>query len=155
MAFGTASKVMARYVLGLGQNNRKTSTDAYKMALYKNTGTPTNKVSTYTLSKYNGTSSAWVTANEVSGTGYTAGGKALASVTWTQSTNKLKFTSANVTWTSTTVATAYGAFVYDTTAGATWVTTGIAYLSFGGANSVTAGTFTVSISATGIALVTC
>jgi|SRR6478736_1132596 len=55
-----------------------------------------------------------VVANEVTGTGYTAGGQALASktVTYDAATNTTKFDAADVTWSSSSVTARY-AVVYD------------------------------------------
>lgn len=55
-----------------------------------------------------------VVANEVSGTGYTAGGQALAgkTVTYDASTNTVKFDANDVTWAGSTVTARY-AVVYD------------------------------------------
>ena len=150
----TNSKVFAFYVLGIGTNTRKLSTDTYSCALFKTTVVPTNKYGTATKAKteYEGTGSTWSATNQSSGTGYTAGGKALTSVTWTQATNVLHFKAANLTWTTVTV-TAYGDLVYDTTTGHT--NSGLCYNYFGGQFTSSGGTFTVTWSATGIFKVTC
>lgn len=148
----SASKVFAYSVLQVGSNAVKYSSDAYKVALYSsNTMTPDNTVTTAALTEYNGTSSQWVTANEVSGTGYTAGGVSVSSPTWTQSTNVITFTSAGTPqWTSASF-TAYGGLVYDTTV----LNEGLCYNYFGGAQTVTSGTFTINWNASGIATFTC
>lgn len=151
------SKVFAYAVLEVGTNAHKLSTDAVKCALFKTTVAPTNKyaAATKTKTRYAGTTSTWSTANESSGTGYTAGGKALASVTWGQVTNVLHYKAATITWTTVTV-TAYGDLVYDTTSTITIKKTyGLCYNYFGGQFTSTAGTFTVTWSATGIFKVTC
>jgi hypothetical protein len=137
----SASKVFAYSVLDVGNNNVKYGTDAYKIALYSsNTITPDNTVTTAALSEYNGAASQWVTGGEVSGTGYSAGGVALSSPSWGQSTSYVSFTCATApSWSSATF-TAYGSLVYDTTNSSK----GLCYLYFGGSQSVTSGTFTVS-----------
>lgn len=55
-----------------------------------------------------------VVANEVTGTGYTAGGQALASktLTYDAATNTLKIDAADVTWASSSITARY-AVVYD------------------------------------------
>lgn len=55
-----------------------------------------------------------VVANQVTGTGYTAGGQALASksVTYDASTNTVKFDADDTTWASSTLTARY-AIVYD------------------------------------------
>jgi len=153
MAFGSNSKVFARTVYSQisGGHAFNWSADALKIALYGNTGTPDNTVTTDALTEYNGAASQWVTANEVTGTGYTAGGVAVTPLAVTQSTNVVEFTSSgSPNWTSATI-TAYGCLVYDTTIS----NIGLCFNSFGGAQTVTAGTFTVAWNASGIATFTC
>lgn len=124
------------------------TSDSYKVALYQsNTMTPDRTVTTAALTEYNGSGSQWVTANEVSGTGYTAGGVAVTPIALSQTTNVVEFTSSGTpTWTTATF-TAYGCLVYDTTVS----NEGLSFNYFGGAQSVTAGTFSVSWNASGIA----
>jgi hypothetical protein len=150
MAWST-SKVFAFAVLQALENNVKPSTDSYKVALYGNSGTPDNTVTTAALTEYNGAASQWVTANEVSGTGYTAGGVAVTPIAVTQTTNVITFTSSgSPQWTGATFS-AYGGLVYDTTV----ANQGISFNYFGGVQTVTSGTFTVSWNASGIATFTC
>lgn len=145
------SKVFARAVLNMGSNAVKPSTDAYKVALYVAAMTPDNTVTTDVLTEYNGTASQWVTANESSGTGYSAGGVSVSSPTWTQSSNVVTFTSAGTPqWTGATITTS-GGLVYDTTVS----NEGLCYTYWGGSQSVTAGTLTVNWNASGIATFTC
>jgi hypothetical protein len=155
----SASKVFAFTVLDVGENNVKFSTDAYNVALYSsNTMTPDNTVTTQALCSYNGTASQWVTANESSATGYTAGGTSVSSPTWTQSSNVVTFTSAGTpSWTVTSgTLTAYGCLVYDTTVGTSTTHPGLSYNYFGGAQTVSgSGTFTINWNASGIATFTC
>ena len=96
----------------------------------------------------------WATpdANEISGTGYTAGGAALGSKTVTQddSDNEGVFDAANAEWTSASF-TAYHAVIYSDTA------TGkplICSIDFDGAQTVTSGTFTIQWAAEGIVNIT-
>lgn len=100
---------------------------------------------------FNADTSLWasVSANELAASGgYTTGGATLASKTVTQddTNDKGVFDAADVSWTSATF-TAYFAVIYDDT------TTGdmlIATIDFGGAQQVTAGTFTIQWNASGI-----
>ncbi len=125
-------------------------TDTVKIALYGNSGTP-DKLATMANIGYN--TGQWVTGNEVSGTGYTAGGATLASVTYGidgTATNALAYHAANPSWTTATF-TAYGDLVYDSsiTAG-TVAKQGICFHSYGGsAQTISGGTFTVSWFSTG------
>ena len=127
-------------------------TDTVKIALFGNTGTP-NKLDTMAHIGYNSAGGQWVTANEVSGTGYTAGGVALSSVTYGidgTATNALAYHAANPSWAGASF-TAYGDLVYDhsITAG-TVADQGICFLSFGGsAETISGGTFTVAFFSTG------
>lgn len=88
-----------------------------------------------------------VNTNEISGTGYTTGGVALASQTVTQDdTNDLAyFDAADSTWTTATF-TAYHAVLNDVTASNNLLCS----IDFGGAKSVTAGTFTIQWASGGI-----
>lgn len=147
MAFGTSSKVFAFAQLQMGKALLNLSTDSYKVALYGNSGTPDNTVTTAVLTEYNGAASQWVTANEVSSANYTAGGTAVTPITFTQSTNVVTFTSSGTpTWTTVTFSS-NGCLVYDTTVSSE----GLSFNAFGGAQSVTAGTFTINWNASGIA----
>ena len=151
MAFGSNSKVFAFAVAQMMANTVKPTTDSYKVALYGNSGTPDNTVTTAVLTEYNGAASAWVTGNETSGTGYTAGGVSVSSPTVTQAAAVITFSSAgSPQWTTATI-TAYGCLVYDTTVS----NEGLCYNSFGGARSVTAGTFSITWNASGIAAISC
>ena len=84
--------------------------------------------------------------NEVSGTGYDAGGKSLTSVTLTQSGGTITFDAADVTWTSSTI-TARGAVVYDDSLTDDPL---ICYIDFGSDKSSTLGDFVLSFNASGI-----
>lgn len=144
------SKVFAFAMLSLAQKAGQTlNSDSYKAALYT-AGTPDNTVITAVLTEYNGASSQWVTGNEASGTNYTAGGSALASVSLAQSSNVVTFSAANLSWTTVTLTGVVGDLVYDTTVS----NEGLCYNYFGGSQSVTAGTFTIAWNASGIMNIT-
>jgi hypothetical protein len=85
--------------------------------------------------------------NEVSGTGYTAGGKAAASQTATISTGTLTWDAADTAWTSSTISNAMAAVIYDN--GET--NDDLILLSdFVTAASSSSGTFTIQWHANGI-----
>ena len=84
--------------------------------------------------------------NEVSGTGYDAGGKSLSSVTLTQSGGTITFDAADVTWTSSTI-TARAAVIYDDSLTNDPL---IAYIDFGADKSSSAGDFVLTFNASGI-----
>lgn len=88
--------------------------------------------------------------NEVSGTGYTAGGETIAntSVSIDDTDNEGVFDGDDVTWASSTI-TARGAVIYkDTGSAATSLL--ICYLDFGSDQSSSAGDFTIQWNAEGI-----
>jgi hypothetical protein len=147
----SSSNAFAFAVLQMAGNHVNPSSDSYKVALYSsNTMTPDKTVTTAVLTEYNGAASQWVVANEVSGTGYSAGGVPVSSPTLTQASNVVTFTSAGTPqWTGASF-TAYGCLVYDTTVS----NEGLCFNNFGGAQTVTAGTFTITWSGSGIATFT-
>lgn len=83
------------------------------------------------------------TSNEVSGTGYSAGGSALASVTPTSSGTTAFGDFADLTFSTATI-TARGAIIYNTTTGGGSSTTdAVVVLDFGADKTSTAGDFTI------------
>lgn len=88
--------------------------------------------------------------NEVTGTGYTAGGATLASKTVTQddTDNEGVFDAADVTWSTSTI-TARGAVIYKST-GTASTSPLIAYIDFGSDQVSTAGNFVITWNAEGI-----
>lgn len=91
-----------------------------------------------------------VSAYEVSGTGYTAGGATLAnkSVTYTSGTNVTKFDADDVSWTSSTITARY-AVIYDST-GTAGTSALIGYVDFGSDQSSSSGTFSIVWDSAGI-----
>lgn len=88
--------------------------------------------------------------NEVSGTGYTAGGASLANKTVTadNTDNEGVFDADDVSWTTATI-TARAAIVYKST-GTASTSPLICYIDFGADKVSTAGTFTIAWNAEGI-----
>ena len=83
------------------------------------------------------------TTNEVSGTGYTAGGGALTNVTPTLDGTTAITDFADLTFSTATI-TANGAMIYNTTTGGgTSTTDSVIILAFGGDKTSTAGDFTI------------
>ena len=106
-------------------------------------GGNTLKIALYTSSASLGaTTSAYSATNEVSGTGYTAGGATLSSqaVAYDSSNNVAYFDAADPSWSSATI-TARGALIYNNTKS----NASIAVLDFGSDFTSTAGTFTVQL----------
>lgn len=115
-------------------------TDTIKVALVTSTYTP--NIDTHVFFSD--------VTNEVSGTGYTAGGATLASATVTQddTNDKGVFDANDVSWTTATI-TARGAVLYKST-GTASTSPLIAYVDFTTDKTSTAGTFTIQWSANGI-----
>lgn len=91
--------------------------------------------------------------DEVSGTGYTAGGETLttATVSYDAATNVIKLDGDDVSWANSTITAQY-AVIYDDTPTATKPL--IAYVDFGQDESSSDGTFKVTWDADGMATVT-
>lgn len=114
------------------------SAGAFKVAMF------TDSVTGFTNSSTSNTygTAPW-DANEVSGTGYTAAGLALTSLTVTKSANKFVWDAADPAWTTSTITNARGAVWYHVSTGRVLVVT-----NFGANYSTTAGTFTLTVDAT-------
>ena len=104
----------------------------------------TFKLALFTSSATLGASTTdYATTNEVSGTGYTAGGGTLTNVTPTTS-GTTAFTDFSDLTFSTATITANGALIYNTTTGGGSSTTdAVIVLAFGGDKTSTAGDFTI------------
>lgn len=89
--------------------------------------------------------------NEVSGTGYTAGGATLASPTVTADTTDDEgvFDAADVTWPSSTI-TARGAVLYKSRGGLASADELICYFDFGADKVSSSGNFTITWDSEGI-----
>jgi hypothetical protein len=111
-----------------GTHNFTTGTgDTYKLALYDNSASFTAATTAYTAT------------NEVSGTGYSAGGGTLTNVTPTSSGTTAFIDFADLTFSTATI-TAYGALIYNSSAAGN---PAVCILDFGGAKTSTAGDFTI------------
>lgn len=150
MAFGTSSKIFSAFITDALNNTAALdlNSDTIKVALYGNTGTPDQTV-TSANTAYN--VGQWTSTNEVTATGWAAGGNSLASITSGFSSNVYTFDAADRAGGATdTVTAAYGCLVYDDTLTTPVADQGICYLAFGGSQSVTSGTFTIVFNASGI-----
>ena len=129
-AMATSFKVeilTAYHNFGTTATRAGTGADTFKIALYTSAATLSATTTTYSAT------------NEVSGTGYTAGGNTLTISqvpTSTSTTAWLDF--ADSTWSSATI-TANGALIYNSTQG----NRAVAVLAFGGDKTSTAGDFTI------------
>jgi hypothetical protein len=115
------------HAFGTTVTRGSTTADTFKIALYTSSAT------------LDATTTAYSTSNEVSGTGYSAGGNTLSvsqTPTSTSTTAWLDF--ADTTWSASTI-TANGALVYNSTQS----NKAVAVLAFGGDKTSTNGDFTV------------
>ena len=115
---------------------------------FKNSGGHTFKLAMYTNSaSFNAATTAYTTSNEVSGSGYTAGGGTLTRVDPSLSGTTALTDFSDLTFTSATV-TARGALIYNTTTGGGSGTTDtVVVLDFGSDKTSTAGDFTIQFPA--------
>ena len=118
---------------GVGVIRASTAADTFKIALYS------------TLATLDSTTTVYTTQDEVTGTGYTAGGNTLVisqvpTSTSTETVAWLNF--ANSSWTTASFS-AGGALIYNSTQG----NKAVAVLNFGGTKTATAQTLTVTFPA--------
>jgi len=103
----------------------------FKLALYDNNASFTAATTDYT------------TSNEISGTGYTAGGGTLTNITPTTGGTTAFADFADLVFSTATI-TARGALIYNTTTGGgSGTTETVAVLDFGADKTSTAGDFTI------------
>jgi hypothetical protein len=114
--------------------------ETHKVALFTNSVSPSFSSDTaYGVSPWD--------ANEVSGTGYTAGGNVLTGTAVSDVSGTLKWDGDDVSWTSSTITNAKGALIYaDALAG----NNAIMLVNLGADYSTSAGTLLVSWNASGI-----
>lgn len=140
MAFSSSGLFVANFIdiLDATQLAIDLSLTSHKWALYTNTKTPDFSADT----GYN-------TTNEISGTGYTAGGKAITglSPTVTESpTGTLKYDHDDISWTSASFTARGGELYADALAGDNLIVA----VTFGADYTATNGTFTIQFAAGGI-----
>jgi len=106
---------------------------------FTNSTGDTFKIALYTSSaSLDASTTAYSATNEVSGTGYTAGGNTLTNVTPTSSGTTAFTDFADTTWSTATI-TANGALIYNSSKS----DKAVAVLAFGGDKTSTAGDFTI------------
>jgi len=152
----TNSKIFREFVAGpmfqaSGTGWTGLDSDTVKAALFNNSVTPDQDAAVGSTGFNTGT---WTTTNEVTdATNWVSGGRALASKTFTTpAAATVMFDAADLAGGgNVTLTNAFGAFVYDDTITAgTVADQGVSFNYFGGAQSVTAGTFTIIWHANGI-----
>jgi hypothetical protein len=129
------------------------SADTVNAALFNNTTTP-DKDAAGSATGFN--TGVWTTTNEVTdATNWVSGGRPLASKTFNTTAGGIfAFSAANTAGGgNVTITNAFGCMVYDNTITGTnpVAKQGICFNYFGGAQSVTSGTFTITWNASGIA----
>ena len=100
----------------------------------------TNSLTTPNFDTDTGYSAAPYTSNEVSGTGYSAGGLVLTTTTFAVSSGTLLWNADDASWTSSTITNARGALVYDNSLTGK---PGVCAIAFGADYSTSNGTFTI------------
>jgi len=106
---------------------------------FKNSGGGTFKLALFTSSAtLDASTTAYATTNEVTGTGYSAGGSALTRVDPTTSGTTAFTDFADLTFSTATI-TANGALIYNSSAS----DKAVIVLAFGGDKTSTAGDFTI------------
>ena len=112
-------------------NFTNSSGDTFKLVMYTNSAS------------FDASTTDYTTSNEVSGTGYSAGGGTLTNVTPTTSGTTALTDFADLTFGSSTI-TARGALIYNTTTGSgSGTTDSIVVLDFGADKASSAGDFTI------------
>ena len=129
MAFsGSALCTSFKQEILVGTHNFTASSgNTFKLALYTNSASPTAATTAYS------------TSNEVSGTGYSAGGGTLTSVTPTTSGTTAFCDFADLTFSSSSI-TARGGIIYNSSAS----DKAVAVLDFGSDKTSSSGDFTIS-----------
>lgn len=127
MAISQAMPTSFKQELLTATHNFTASTgDTFKIALYTSSAT------------LGASTTAYSATNEVSGTGYTAGGETLTNITPTTSGTTAYTDFDDVTWSNATI-TANGALIYNSSKS----DKAVAVLAFGGDKTSTAGDFTI------------
>jgi len=104
----------------------------------------TFKIALFTSSASLGAgTTAYADSNQVSGTGYSAGGNTLTNVTPTTSSTTALTDFADTTWSSSTI-TARGALIYNSSTTAGSANRAVAVLDFGSDKTTSAGDFTIT-----------
>ena len=104
----------------------------------------TFKIALFTSSASLGAgTTAYADSNQVSGTGYSAGGNTLTNVTPTVSSTTALPDFADTTWSSSTI-TARGALIYNSSTTAGSANRAVAVLDFGSDKTTSAGDFTIT-----------
>ena len=129
-----ASGIYTRFKSTLMKKLMDLVNDTIKVALYGNSHS------------FSAAGTAYSSTNEIAnGNGYTTGGATLGSKTVTEAGTTAVFDAADTSWAASTFST-YHAVLYDPTP----CNTLICSIDFGGVQTVTSGTFTITYASSGI-----
>ena len=137
-----ASKVYGSLLAKVFNKEVDWDTDTIKVMLLSSSYTPNQDTHDYLED---------VVANEVTGTGYTAGGQTLTgkTITYDGASNTTVLDANDVSWSNSTINARY-AVLYDDAGGTNATKPLIGYIDFGSDQSSTNGAFTITWDATGI-----
>lgn len=149
------SKIFSAYVTdSLNRTNAfDIDADNLKAALFDNSITPSQTVTSANTAYAAG---VWASGGVLDAAGWPAVGRQLLSVTSVFSSNVYTFDAADTVSANgtTTLVNAFGTLIYDDTLASVVNDQGICFLYFGGAQTVTSGTFTISWNASGLLALT-
>lgn len=128
-----STKVYASLAATLGNKEVDLDSDTFKVMLCTSAYTPNQATHKYKSD----------VSGEITGTGYTAGGVALSSVTWVGSGNVWSFGCANIQWAAASFTARY-AVIYDATPSTDATRALVAVIDFGADVTVTASTFQIN-----------
>lgn len=136
-----SAKIYGKFFLSLANKEIDWDSDTIKVKLCTSSYTPDQDAHQYMSS----------VTNEITGTGYTAGGATLTSPTsaYTGASNLFALGGATVAWAASTLTARY-AVVYNSTPGTDATRPLASYVDFGADVATTAGTLTITWDATGI-----
>ncbi len=147
----SASKIFRPFLADVLDNTTAVDlgTDVPKAALFDNTITPNQDV---TAANSAFAAGVWASGQVTDATNWVSGGRALGSTSLDSGTAGVVFYDAADTagGGTVTIVNAFGTLVYDDTLTTPVADQGICFNYFGGAQTVTAGTFTIQWHANGI-----
>lgn len=134
------AKVYGNFPMHLFKGDVDTDTATFKVMLCTSTYTPNQDTHEFKSS----------VTNEITGTGYTAGGATLGSLalTYDSATNTIKFDAADTVWAGASFTARYAVIYVSTGTDATSVL--VMYVDFGADQSPSAGAFTLQWNSGGI-----
>jgi hypothetical protein len=147
----TNSKIFSATVEDVWESTVAANVDAdnLKAALFDNTITPSQTVASASTAYGAG---VWASGGVLDASGWPAVGRQLLTIASSFTSNVYTFDAADTVSANgtTTLTNAYGCLVYNDTVTTPVADQGLCFNYFGGANSVTSGTFTVVWNASGI-----